>query len=76
MFGAIFIYMIFSVILYLTASHMESYQVPSGPLSMNETYTGLAIMTENVVQADAGGLRYILRKGRYQDQCQRCCFTA
>ena len=55
MFGAIFIYMIFSVILYLTASHMESYQVPSGPLSMNETYTGLAIMTENVVQADAGG---------------------
>ena len=28
MFGAIFIYMIFSVILYLTASHMESYQVP------------------------------------------------
>ena len=55
MFGAIFIYMIFSVILYLTASHMESYQVPSGPLSMNETYTGLTIMTENVVQADAGG---------------------
>ena len=44
MFGAILIYMIFSVILYLTASHMESYQVPSGPLSMNETYTGLSIM--------------------------------
>ena len=71
MFGAIFIYMIFSVILYLTASHMESYQVPSGPLSMNETYTGLAIMTENVVQADAGG--YVTYYGRYQDQCQRCC---
>lgn len=30
MFGAILIYMIFSVMLYLTASHMESYQVPSG----------------------------------------------
>lgn len=64
MFGAIFIYMIFSVILYLTASHMESYQVPSGPLSMNETYTGLAIMTENVVQADAGGyVTYYAREG-------------
>ncbi len=56
--------MIFSVILYLTASHMESYQVPSGPLSMNETYTGLAIMTENVVQADAGGyVTYYAREG-------------
>lgn len=64
MFGAIFIYMIFSVILYLTASHMESYQVPSGPLSMNETYTGLAIMSENVVQADAGGyVTYYAREG-------------
>ena len=64
MFGAIFIYMIFSVILYLTASHMESYQVSSGPLSMNETYTGLAIMTENVVQADAGGyVTYYAREG-------------
>ena len=64
MFGAILIYMIFSVILYLTASHMESYQVPSGPLSMNETYTGLAIMTENVVQADAGGyVTYYAREG-------------
>ena len=64
MFGAILIYMIFSVILYLTASHMESYQVPSGPLSMNETYTGLSIMTENVVQADAGGyVTYYAREG-------------
>lgn len=64
MFGAILIYMIFSVMLYLTASHMESYQVSSGPLSMNETYTGLAIMTENVVQADAGGyVTYYAREG-------------
>ena len=64
MFGAILIYMIFSVMLYLTASHMESYQVPSGPLSMNETYTGLAIMTENVVQADASGyVTYYAREG-------------
>ena len=64
MFGAILIYMIFSVILYLTASHMESYQVPSGPLSMNETYTGLAIMTEKVVQSDAGGyITYYAREG-------------
>ena len=64
MIRAILIYMIFSVILYLTASHMESYQVPSGPLSMNETYTGLSIMTENVVQADAGGyVTYYAREG-------------
>ena len=31
---------------------------------MNETYTGLTIMTENVVQADAGGyVTYYAREG-------------
>ena len=42
MFGILFIYMAFSAILYFTTSHIESYQVTSGPLSRNETYTGLA----------------------------------
>ena len=42
MFGILFIYMAFSAILYFTTTHIESYQVTSGPLSRNETYTGLA----------------------------------
>ena len=43
LFGALFLYMLFSVVLYLTSSNIESYLVIAGPLSRNETYTGLAI---------------------------------
>jgi len=64
MFGILFLYMIFSAVLYLTSTHTESYQVTSGPLSRNETYTGLAIREENVVQADSGGyVTYYAREG-------------
>ena len=37
MFGVLFLYMAFSAILYMTTTHIESYQVTSGPLSRNET---------------------------------------
>lgn len=64
LFGALFLYMVFSAILYLTSAHIESYQVTSGPLSKNETYTGLAIREENVVKADSGGyVAYYAREG-------------
>lgn len=64
MFGVLFLYMAFSAILYLTSSHTESYQVTSGPLSRNETYTGLAIREESVVQADSSGyVTYYAREG-------------
>lgn len=63
-FGVLFIYMLFSAILYLTSSHIDSYQVTSGPLSRNETYTGLAIREESVVKADSGGyVTYFAREG-------------
>ena len=58
MFGILFIYMAFSAILYFTTTHIESYQVTSGPLSRNETYTGLAIREESLCKADSSG--YIL----------------
>ena len=54
-FGAIFIYMIISVALYLTADHIESYQVTAGPLANNQTYTALALREEKVVTASASG---------------------
>ena len=40
-FGVLLIYMIFTAILLLTSTHIESYQVTTGPLSRNETYTGV-----------------------------------
>ncbi|MDO4274996.1 MAG: HlyD family efflux transporter periplasmic adaptor subunit [Eubacteriales bacterium] len=64
MFGVLFLYMLFSAALYLTSSHIDSYQVTSGPLSRNETYTGLAIREETVNKADSGGyVTYYAREG-------------
>lgn len=54
-FGAIFIYMIISVILYITADHIESYQVTAGPLAQNQTYTALALREEKIVTSAASG---------------------
>ena len=64
MFGVLFIYMAFSAILYFTTTHIESYQVTSGPLSRNETYTGLAIREESLCKADSSGyITYYAREG-------------
>ena len=47
-FGVLLLYMIFSMIVYLTSDTVESYQVISGPLFPKlETYTGLAIREES-----------------------------
>ena len=54
-FGAVFLYMIITVILFLTRAHVKSFQVISGPLAKNRTYTALAVREETIVTADAGG---------------------
>lgn len=64
MFGVLFLYMVFSGILYLTSENIESYQVISGPLSRNETYTGLAIREETTYKAESNGyVTYYAREG-------------
>lgn len=64
LFAALFIYMIFTLILYLTSNHFSTYQVLNGPLSRNETYTGLAIRKERVVSSEIGGyINYYTREG-------------
>ena len=55
LFGALFIYMVISIIMYLTAAHITPYQVTSGPLSKNQTYTALILRSEQLVQANTGG---------------------
>ena len=47
--------MIITVILFLTRAHVKSFQVISGPLAKNRTYTALAVREETIVTADAGG---------------------
>lgn len=64
LFGCLLIYMLFSAGLYLTSTHIESYLVITGPLSRNETYTGLAIREETVHQAESDGYAsYYAREG-------------
>lgn len=64
LFGVLLLYMIFSAILYLTSDKVESYQVILGPLSRNETYTGLAIREESVYKADSDGyITYYAKEG-------------
>lgn len=61
---AVFLYLIIRLILYFTETHISSYQVVSGPLSSNETYTALALREETVVYAaEEGSIRYYIRDG-------------
>ena len=55
LFGALFIYMVISILLYLTSSRTTSYKVTAGPLSRNHTYTALALYPEELVHAKASG---------------------
>lgn len=64
LFGVLFLYMLFSAIVYLTTTHYTTYQVISGPLSRNETYTGLALREETVVTSGQDGyITYYAREG-------------
>lgn len=55
LFGTLFLYMIISILLYLTSVRTISYQVTAGPLSRNQTYTALALYSEEVVDAKTSG---------------------
>jgi hypothetical protein len=54
-FGALFLYLIITIFIYATTKHISSYMVTSGTLSNNESYTALALRTEEVVDASASG---------------------
>ncbi len=63
-FGALFLYLIITVFLYLTASRISSYQVTAGPLSRNETYNALILRSEEVIRATSGGyVNYFIQDG-------------
>ena len=64
LFLTIFIYMIITVIIYLTASHMTSYEVTEGSISGNYRYMALALKTEQIETADYSGyVHYYTRAG-------------
>lgn len=54
-FGALFLYLVISFIIYMTTDHVISYLVTYGTLSSNETYTALVLRTEETAKATANG---------------------
>lgn len=54
-FGIIFIYLVITVVMYLTAPHITPYEVREGSVLKDNAYTGLAIREETVVYSDASG---------------------
>ncbi len=64
LFGAIFIYMVITVIMYMTAKHITTYEVISGSISGNYRYTALSMKHEEIEKADYSGyVTYYARSG-------------
>ncbi len=54
-FGAILIYLIATLIMYISSNPVTSYEVNTGSLSRSTVYTGLILRSENVVYAQNNG---------------------
>ena len=54
-FGIIFIYLIATIVMYITAPHITVYEVRQGSILKDNAYTGLAIRDETVVYSDTSG---------------------
>lgn len=63
-FGALFFYMLVTLLLYATSTHVTSYQVTVGPLTKNPVTTALALRSEQVISAGESGYAvYFAREG-------------
>lgn len=64
LFGTIFIYMVISVFMYMTDTHVTAYEVKKGTITGNYRFDALALRTEEIVEAaQSGSLRYLVREG-------------
>lgn len=54
-FGIIFVYLIATIIMYITAPHITVYEVRQGSILKDNAYTGLAIREEMIIYTDASG---------------------
>ena len=63
-FGIIFIYLVATVVMYITAPHITIYEVRQGSILKDTAYTGLAIRDEIVVNAtESGYINYYVQDG-------------
>lgn len=54
-FGVIFIYLVVTVLMYLTEKHISVYEVREGSILKDNSYTGLAIRNETVIRSEDNG---------------------
>ena len=54
-FGIIFIYLIATIVMYITAPHVTAYEVRQGSILKDNAYTALALRNERIVCADSAG---------------------
>lgn len=54
-FGIIFIYLLATIVMYLTAPQITVYEVRQGSILKDNAYTGLALREETVIYADSPG---------------------
>ncbi|MCD7716566.1 MAG: hypothetical protein LUG56_06365 [Lachnospiraceae bacterium] len=64
LFSLVFLYMIIMMVMYLTQTHVTSYEVTKGTLTGNYRYEALALREETIVTAtQSGTVRYFEREG-------------
>ena len=63
-FGAVFIYLVVTVLLYLTGNHVTAYEVIEGSILKDNAYTGFIVRDETIVQAESDGyINYFALEG-------------
>lgn len=64
LFGLIFVYLLISVILYFTKSHITAYEVKNGTITEEHSYTGIAIRNEKIFHSEAAGnVNFYVKEG-------------
>lgn len=54
-FGVLFVYIVVIIVSYFKSDHITPYEVTTGSLAVNNTYTGVALRDETVVPSDFSG---------------------
>ena len=63
-FGVIFIYLVVTILAYVTQKHVSVYEVREGSILRDNSYTGIVLREETVVYADtAGYVNYFVPEG-------------
>lgn len=74
LFGVIFIYLIVTILLYLTRSHVSVYEVREGSILKDTAYTGFILRDESVVYSDRDGyINYFALEGSKVGVKTRVC---